>query len=143
VQAAVKTRLVEDIDEAREIHGLAFAEDLWVGDHHTFWAVYDRKRVVGFCSAVVLTEMFTKPAVYLSRAAVAKSHWGRGVQRSMIATRCMWGIDHGAKQAVTYTLLRNYPSIVNLLNAGFKFYTPSPKWDWVDTTRVHYFRKDL
>jgi len=136
----VRTRLIEDTDEAREIHALAFESDLWVGDHHTFWAVYHRKRVVGFCSAVMLETM--GPAVYLSRAAVVKSFAGRGVQRSMIATRCMWGIEHGAKVAVTYTLLKNYPSMVNLLNCGFRFYTPDPIWH-VSNRVVHYFKKDL
>ena len=136
----VRTRLIEDLDEAREIHALAFEEDIWVGDQHTFWAVYDRKRVVGFCSAVILETC--GPAVYLSRAAVVKSHWGKGVQRTMIATRCAWGIEHGAKRAVTYTLLKNYPSMVNLLNAGFRFYTPDPAWH-VSPRVVHYFKKDL
>jgi GNAT superfamily N-acetyltransferase len=133
----MRIRLLDDIEEARAIHALAFEEDLWVGDQHTFWVMTEKGRTVGFCSAVMFEELGN---VYLSRSAVVKAYQGRGVQRRMVHARVNWGIEHGAKRAVTYTLMRNYPSMVTLLNCGFRFYTPDDPWVGKN---VHYFRKIL
>lgn len=135
----MKIRLIDDVDEAKEIHTLAFGEDLWVGDTHTFWALYDGARVVGFCSAKYHEDLGN---VYLSRSAVIKSRQGSGLQRYMINARLLWGMEQGARRAVTYIILKNYSSMINLLECGFRFYTPKNPSPWAGNN-VHYLRKVL
>ena len=133
----MKLRLIDDVEEAREIHSLAFPADHWVGDEHTFWVYENRYNVLGFCSAVILPE---SNHLYLSRAAVIVQAQGKGLQAKMIRARLAWGIEHGCSLAKTYTSPKNYPSIVSLLKCGFRFYTPT---DLSLGTRMHYLKKDL
>lgn len=114
-------RRTEDIDEVRELHALAFPEDAWVGDDHTFWIARDREgRAVGFCSAIYNVD---KRSVFLSRAAVMGCAKGTGLQRRMIRVRLRWARANGAPAAHTYTTLKNYASMLNLLKCGFRFDT--------------------
>lgn len=130
--------MLDDIEEAREIHKLAFPDDKWAGDHHTFWVARAAGgEVAGFCSAVLWEKT---NSVFLSRAAVARFARGTLLHRQMIRTRVRWAKAQGAHQVVTYTLLKNYPSMINLLHCGFRFYTPSDLWEGKN---VHYFRKTV
>lgn len=116
----------EDLDLVRELHQLAMPDDRWVGDEHTFWVAKDEAgKPVGFCSAGHWPSLET---VFLSRAAVAKDAQGHGLQRRMIRTRVAWARKLGAKRVVTYTLLKNYESMINLLKCGFRFYQPETEW---------------
>lgn len=131
-------RGLDDEDDARAIHALAFPEDDWVGDGHTFWVARDdRARVVGFCSAIYYPD---REQVFLSRAAVVRAAQGCGLHKRMIQMRVLWSWFQGAKDIITYTTLQNYPSMANLLDCGFRFYKPPTAWA---TKRVHYFRKIL
>lgn len=136
VQGGVIRRL-NDVDEARELHTLAFPGDEWVGDEHEFWVAYDGHGVAGFASAVdfVTVQPLT---VFLSRAAVVKRAAGLGLHKSLIAARVLWAWQYGAERCVTYTTMRNYASLVNLLDSGFRFYKPQKPWAgrW-----VHYYEK--
>jgi GNAT superfamily N-acetyltransferase len=128
-------RRTEELDEVRELHTLAMPEDAWVGDDHTFWIARDEsKKPVGFCSAIYRPE---SGYVFLSRAAVAKSAQGHGLQRRMIRARVAWARKQGATEVITYTLLKNYESFLNLLKCGFRFYKPENPWVG---TSVHYLR---
>ena len=129
--------MLEHADEARDIHAMAFSDDLWVGDDHTFWVAKHNGTVVGFCSAVYRPE---RGHVFLSRAAVIKNARGHGIQKRMIATRIRWARKQGAKECVTYTSPKNYPSMCSLLACGFKFYFPHEPWAGKS---MHYFRMDL
>lgn len=136
----ISIRLLDDLEEARELHTLAFPNDYWVGDDHVFWVARDldvQGKVVGFCSAQLY---YPKPnIVFLSRAAVIHEAQGRGIHRRMIDHRVLWAWGLGADAVTTYTTLQNYASMVNLLDAGFRFHKPSSPWVG---KRVHYFKKD-
>lgn len=134
-------RHLEDLDEARELHKLAFEGDEWVGDDHEFWVALDGLGVVGFASAIVWDESYIggEPnACFLSRAAVVKSASGMGLHKALIDARVTWAQREGVRRCVTYTTLRNYTSMVNLLQSGFRFYRPKPCWAG---THVHYYEK--
>lgn len=131
-------RLTEELDEVRELHTLAMPDDHWVGDDHTFWIARDGSgKPVGFCSAICRPE---RGYVFLSRAAVAVSARGARLQRRMIRARVAWARKQGATEVITYTLLKNYESFVNLLKCGFRFYKPDAAWVGHD---VHYMRLSL
>lgn len=129
---------LDDVEEARTLHELAFPADTWVGDDHTFWVAKEEGRVMGFCSAI---HWEGGNLVFLSRAAVVKSARGRGLHKRMIQARCQWAWkSKGAVLVITYTTLQNYASMTNLLATGFKFYKPANPWVG---NRVHYFRLGL
>ena len=128
-----------DLEEARELHALAFPADPWPGDDHTFWSARIDGALAGLCSAYHWED---KGVVFLSRAAVVKRYQGRGVQQQMIRHRIRWARRHGVPAAITYTTLDNYPSIVALLNCGFQFHQP-PVAERFAGAAKHYFRRDL
>jgi GNAT superfamily N-acetyltransferase len=117
----ITLRQTDDLDEIRELHSLAFPGDDWVGDDHTFWIAKDGRKSVGFCSAVYRPE---RGYVFLSRAAVVEALRGTGLQRRMIRTRVNWARKQGAPRCITYTSPKNYPSMLNLIKCGFRFYEP-------------------
>jgi hypothetical protein len=129
-------------DEARELHELAFPGDIFPTDldtdpehDHHFWVAYAvGGRKLGFCSAV---HWPGRNAVFLSRAAVFKAARHSGLHRQMIFHRVLWAWGQGVDRVVTYTTLQNYPSMVNLLDSGFRFYQPDTKWVG---NRYHYFQ---
>src|SRR4051812_7802323 len=129
---------LDDIDEARELHDLAFPSDKWVGDNHTFWVARDGRGLTGFCSAIHYPD---KNTVFLSRCAVVERAQGKNLQRELIKARVRWAERGCASAVITYTKLQNYASMVNLLDCGFRFYKPETKW--AGTQRVHYFKKLL
>lgn len=125
---------IEDVEEAKELHALAFPSDNWAGDDHTYWVARDGKTVVGFCSAVHREE---KGYVFLSRAAVIAAARGAGLQRRMIRARVAWAKKQSADVVVTYTTMKNYDSMVNLLKCGFRFFEPDEPFVG---KKVHYYR---
>jgi GNAT superfamily N-acetyltransferase len=109
---------VDDIEEMRELHKLAFEGDPWPGDDHHFWVARTVVgNVAGFCSAVVLKG----GAVFLSRAAVISRLSGTGLHRKLIKTRIRWAKQIGAHLIVTHVSQYNYPSMVNLIDCRFRF----------------------
>ena len=120
-RSVIRITQLDDVEEAREIHALAFPDDFWVGDTHTYWVATDNKGVVGFCSIIETT----KGSWFLSRAAVAKRAAGKGLQRRMIKLRVKFAIERGANRVYTYTILKGYESMVNLLRCNFRFYESS------------------
>lgn len=133
-----RIRRTRNVTLARELHAKLLPDDTWVGDDHTFWIVEDSSGLaVGFCSAVYRPQL---GYVYLSRAALDKSVRGAGLQRRMIRTRIAWAKAQGARKVITYTLLKNYSSITNLIRSGLRFDTPEEAWVGND---VHYFKLEL
>ena len=109
---------VDDTEEMRALHKLAFAEDPWPGDDHEFWVAYDEHgAVVGFCSAVLLTA----DSAFLSRAAVARSARRSKLHRRLIRERLKWMSKMNVEIVVTYVDRFNYASMINLLREGFRF----------------------
>lgn len=130
-------RQLDDVDEAHELHALAFPGDEWVGDEHTFWVALGANGPLGFASAVAWAKEGAG-SVFLSRAAVVKAHARLGLHKALIDARLLWAWREGADRCVTYTTMRNYASMVNLLHSGFRFYTPKPKWAG---NYVHYYER--
>lgn len=141
----IKARIsrVDDLELARDMHKLAFPIDDWVGDDHTFWVASTSRRITesseifGFASAIYRPD---KGYVYLSRCAITKAHQGHGLQRRFIQARLAWGKAQGAVSACSYTSLKNYPSMVNLIRSGFKLYHPKIAYAGPN---AHYFRIEL
>lgn len=122
----ISIRKTEDIDEARELHKLAFAADPWVGDDHEYWFGTDEEnRVVAFASAIYYPD---SRSVYLSRCGVLPGSTGQGLQARFIRARLQWARASGAQFVFTYTTAKNYPSICNLLKCGFRFVRPEGDW---------------
>ncbi len=133
----IRITQLDDLEDARELHALAFPEDLWPGDDHTYWVARDGKTLLGMASAVHRPD---EKYVYLSRCAVVQSAQGRGVGRRLIRARVKWAVAEGAAEAITYVSLKNYPSLLNLLKCGFQLYEPDEPYvgqNW------HYLRKSL
>ena len=133
----LKISQIEDEEEARELHELSFPGDSFPGAHHTYWVARDeQKKLAGFASALITDY----GACFLSRAAVAAQYQGRGLHKRLIRHRLRWAKRQGASYACTYTVAKNYPSILNLLGCGFRFYEPDEFWAGQS---MHYLRKDL
>ena len=137
----IRIEQLEDAEEAKELHALAFPDDKWAGDDHTYWVAkeYDSAKfafgkVIGFCSAKVMEPH----GVFLSRCAVRKDYAGKGLQRLMIRRRVKWAIDQGSHRVFTYVTLKNYESMINLLRCKFRFY----HGHWVGP-EVHYLELKL
>lgn len=131
-------RQTRDLVTLRKLEAKVMPEDLPVDSDHTFWLVRDGDGLpVGFCSAVYRPQL---DYVFLSRAAIDPSVQGHGLQRRMIRARVAWARAQGASRVITYTLLKNYASMVNLLREGFRFYHPDHKYVG---DGVHYLMKDL
>lgn len=115
----------DDLETARELHDLAFGA-AWPGDDHEHWFARDEAgKVVGFCSAKFVAG--TK-AVFLSRAAVIRTARGAGLHKRLIRVRLHWARAQGVDLCITYVSMRNYRSMLNLVDCGFRFeYSRSPK----------------
>lgn len=135
----MRLRLIDDIDDARELWGAFGDGDTWPGDDHTYWIASIDGNIAGMCSAVCRHD---KGYVYLSYGVVDRAFRGASLQRQMIRKRLKWGKEQGAVYAVTYTLRNNYPSIVNLLRCGFRFADKPRGWCGVGND-VHYFERQL
>lgn len=139
----MKIELIDTPEEARELWDEYQRDhdcnDNWPGDDHTYWSISEDHHILGICSAVVRPD---KGYVYLSYAVVKPSRMCGGLQRRLIQHRLRWAKRQGAIYAVTYTLLHNYPSIVNLLKCGFRFTKQAHGWMGVGND-VHYFEKPL
>lgn len=131
-----RIRRVNDLDQIRlmdleEFDGCEFPEG------HTWWAVLNGATAVGYASAVYRPEL---GYVYLGRCMVVESARGNKLQRRLLRARIAWAKEQGADRVITYTLLKNYESLVNLLRAGFRFYDPDNKYCGDD---VHYYQLNL
>jgi RimJ/RimL family protein N-acetyltransferase len=116
----------EDYEEViKKLHAKEFTV-AWPGRGNQYWIAYDdeTQAIVGFCSAEYQADL---KLVELTRAVVSRKARGSGLQRRMIKVRLAWGMKQGAVIAVTYTSLRNYPSMVSLLKEGFNFYRRVPR----------------
>jgi len=105
----------------------------------TMWVCHARDGTpVAYCSARILP--YELQTAYLSSAGVLPCARGNKLQQRMIKARVQWARVQGCENVITYTMYDNYPSIMNLLKQGFKFYDPHYKWAG---KHVHYFIKEL
>lgn len=130
----VRLQRTDDIAHCRRLVAREFPGYRREWELHTWWLAVDDEKIVGFCSAVR-----EKNFVFLSTAAVFPQARGAGLQRRMIAARVRWAQRQpGVDRAITYTVLHNYESMVNLLKCGFRFYRP-PKALRYKGDQAHYF----
>lgn len=139
----MKFQLIDEYDDVLELwqdfQVLHDNEDVVPGEDHTYWLLKDGTRNVGLTSAVFRPE---KGYVFLSYAIIIPDCKVRGLQRKMIQHRLRWAKRQGAFYVVTYTLLQNYPSMINLLRCGFKISDKPRGWCGLSED-VHYYEKQL
>jgi GNAT superfamily N-acetyltransferase len=133
-----KLKQTNELAVVREMFAYDFSNCDFPEDH-TFWLAVDQvsKLAVGFASAVYRPD---SGYVYLGSCWVHPGARGHKLQRRFLRARVAWARRKGADRVVTYTVLQNYASMVNLLACGFEFYRPGRKYVGDD---VHYFRRKL
>ena len=116
------------------------ADDDYPFEGAVWWVYKDvHGRSAGYCG-VKLLDGPNKGTAFLCRAGVLPAYAGQGLQRKMLRIRENYAYKHGCDTVLTYTVQNNYPSIVNLIKAGYRFYEPSHAWEGRD---VFYFIKYL
>ena len=139
----VKFQLIDEYEDVLELWPDFQAQhdnaDKIPGEDHTYWVLQHEGENIGLTSAVYRPE---KGYVFLSYAIIIPSCKIKGLQRKMIQHRLRWAKKQGAYYAVTYTLLKNYPSMVNLLRCGFRLAHEPRGWGSLGQD-VHYFEKQL
>lgn len=136
-----KVRKTNDLTSMLALHLLCMPYDKFSPHKdESHWIAYDETWTpVAFASA-----KFRKREnyVYFTRAGVLPCAQGQGLQKRLIKARLNWAKKIGADTAYTYTILKNYPSMLNLIKCGFKFWLPPKEAKWVGDD-VHYFIYDL
>lgn len=129
-------QITKDVALIRSLHTAIFPDDGWENSD-AYWVLREEGAFVGFCSVKLIDK---GDAIFLSRAGVLREYRGSGIQRRMIRTREKWAKNRGVPESITYTTPGNWPSIKNLLLAGYHAYTP--EWTWAGRD-VIYWRRDL
>lgn len=122
-----------DFEKVLELDRRIFPSDeaLRFNENAAYWLLKHDGKDVGFCS---LNPIKWEPkGCFLSRAGILRGHQKAGLQRRMISTRTKYAKKMGFEWAVTYTMIDNHPSIVNLLKSGFRFYRPASPWAGINT----------
>lgn len=132
-----KLRQTDNTDLVHALHTICLPSDEFPSGGQLWVCHADDGTPVAFCSACVLPA--ETGTVFLSSAGVLPCARGQGLQRRMIYTRLNWARTQDATHVITYTVYDNYASIINLLDAGFKFYDPRYRW----AGNVNYFIKEL
>jgi len=126
------------LDAIVALHRECFAHlDLELFKTGTWWLAYDGAAPVGFCG-LARSKRWSNVG-YLSRAGVAESHRGRGLQKRLIKVRCVHAKRLGWVSVITDTT-KNPPSTNSLISCGFRMYAPARPWGSRTTS---YWKKDL
>lgn len=115
----IRIRREHDLEWLREVHRLAFPDDVWPGDENAFWVAVRGDELLGFASARPLRRL--NCTLELTRCAVVASAHGKGLQRRLLAVRERYARRHAMRTVTTYTTRDNLPSITNLIRAGYRF----------------------
>lgn len=132
---------VERCRDAAVIAGLQrsiFSECDRVGFSGREWWIVkdtDAKEAVAFAG---LREFGTY--AFFCLAGVLKKYRGQGLQRRLIKAREKWAREYGKTSCITYTLLNNHKSSNNLIECGYRLYSPEYQWKGAG---VLYWRKVL
>lgn len=99
-----------------------------LSDYHMWWAGRTSNgQLVAYCGLRIYWLEDEKRG-FLSRAGVAESHRGQGLQRRMIQLRERKARAEQVSRLVTYTAADNLASANNLIRCGYLLYTPSCEW---------------
>jgi GNAT superfamily N-acetyltransferase len=99
------------------------------------WLLFDDRSPVGFCSLKILDK---ENAVYLARAGILKPYRGKGLHKRLIRVRTKWAKANDFKSVITYTKRDNHGSANNLIDLGFRLYTP--EYEWADKECVYFIK---
>jgi GNAT superfamily N-acetyltransferase len=91
-----------------------------------WWLVWFKGNPVGFAGITFPKESFPN-AAHLSRAGVLPDHRGKGLQRRLIEVRARKAKALGLTHLITTTYC-NPVSSNNLIEYGFRCYTPNEPW---------------
>lgn len=109
-------------------------EDSW------WWLLFVNNRAVGFAGLKRCPHPKEQDIGFLSRAGILKTGRGKGYQKKLIAARVRYAKQLEMRAAISYTVKDNWPSLTNLIRAGFRFYGPDYPWAGKDK---FYFWIDL
>lgn len=118
----IKIKKTDNVDLVRALFKIIMPSDEY-DDNDAHWVAWDTDTwtPVGFATAKYYKD---SNVVYMTSAGVLPLANGYGIQRKLIRARIAWAKRIGASLIHTYTLPKNYPSMINLLKCGFKFYIP-------------------
>lgn len=125
--------VVRTLHDACWPHGSGYWDDTaewWLANDHTGGAVaFGGLRVSK-----------TEGGGYLCRAGVHPFCRGNGLQRRLIQVRSQWAKKQGLRFLMTDTIYGNHHSANNLIEEGFRMFTPIAPWGNEDSS---YWRKEL
>ena len=120
---------LEYFDELAEMHKACFPiEEMPPFDHGEWWIVYDKNKDPAAFAGIKPSYQWLDTG-YLCRAGVLSHHRGQGLQRRLIRKRIRRARELGWKWLVTDTN-ENTISANNLIECGFRMYTPSSPWSF-------------
>jgi hypothetical protein len=103
------------------------------------WIAYHKNSPVAYACLKPL-HGFNEGMGFLSRCGVLKNWRTHNLQLRLIRVRINKARKLGLGKLITYTNTWNYPSMMNLLKAKFRFYNPSTNWAGIS---AHYFYLNL
>jgi hypothetical protein len=95
---------------------MALPASSWAHEDDTFWLATRGPDLLAFASARLRGD-----TLELTSCGVVSSAAGTGMQRRMLRVRERFARAAGCKSVCTYTASDNYPSITNLIRAGYRF----------------------
>lgn len=114
-----------------KMHDECFPNDtMYVPVKGHWWIAYCGKKAVAFAG---LTPTKAPGYHYMCRAGVTKKHRGQGLQKRLIQARLKKAKEIGAAMVVTSTY-ENPSSSNNLIDCGFRMYTPNNGWGATGTS---------
>jgi GNAT superfamily N-acetyltransferase len=105
-------------------------------DYH-WWIAFQGKEEAGYAGLAPSSQWLN--CGYLCRAGVLEKFRGQGLQKRLIKVRVNYAKKLGWEAVMTDTRC-NPPSSNNLIDCGFRMYTPASPWGWHDAV---YWRKKL
>jgi GNAT superfamily N-acetyltransferase len=102
-----------------------------------YWIVFDAFGPCGF--AIARADKYDSRVLYLSRCGVLRRARGKRLQRRLVRTRLSYARKHGFSLAVTDVCWFLPQSINNLIECGFRAYTPA--YPWADGKSVYLWKK--
>lgn len=110
----------------KEMHDKCFpGEEFYEHKKNFYWIAMDgRGTPLGFG----LASDFGHGILFLSRAGVLAKYRGQGLHKRIIGTRIRFARRRNYKCVVTYTARENHASANNLIECGFRAFSPELPW---------------
>lgn len=121
-----------------ELHEACFGRDDYWDRDAEWWLANDYTG--GAVAFAGLRSSRLEGGGYLCRAGVHPLVRGNGLQSKLIDARIRWARKNGLRFLVTDTVLGNYHSANNLINRGFRMFSPIAPWGLDNSS---YWRLDL